>query len=240
MINNDSIDIYNYTFPILKSEELINNDKYIEFKSKWPNFKLFQTTNAGQIHRNNIEIKKNNNNYKKINSLYKDLYNEFNSIEFRDFLKNKFNRFDLSNNEFIGDFENSELIMHISETCDGYENPWHVDNRRRIIHFLIYFGNEDIINGGEFAIASHNNLENMSEYKQYPKKDDLYNIEYFKPEDNLGFFILSQNNSYHKGCATNGIRRFIYAGYTNKKGDAWKTCNWKCNRNFQQELTNNK
>ena len=29
MINKDSIDIYNYTFPILKSEELINNDNNI-------------------------------------------------------------------------------------------------------------------------------------------------------------------------------------------------------------------
>ena len=27
---------------------------------------------------------------------------------------------------FIGDFNSSELVMHIAESKDGCENPWHV------------------------------------------------------------------------------------------------------------------
>ena len=240
MINKDNIYNYNYTFPILRSEELINNEKYLQLKSNWPNFKLFQTTNAGQKNRNNIEIKKNNNNYKKINSLYKDLYDEFNSTDFRNFLKDKFENIYTPENEYIGNFDTSVLTMHIAETNDHYENPWHVDNRERIIQFLIYFGDEDIINGGEFAIASHNNLKDMKNYKRYPDKKNISNEKYFKPYDNRGFFILSQNNSYHKGCSTNGVRRFIYAGYTNRKGSAWKTNNFICDDNFEGELNKSK
>ena len=54
-------------------------------------------------------------------------------------------------------------------------------------------------------------------------------------------FILSQNNSYHKGCSTKGLRRFIYAGYTNNSGNAWKTNNnWAAGKNFVEKLKEEK
>lgn len=240
MIDTSNINLYEYSYPILKSENLIKSEIYKELKKNWPEFNKFRTTNGGQLYRENIEIIRNNENYRNINEHYRNLYDEFDSKYFRNFLKEKFDNFDISNNDFIGDFDNSQLIMHIAESRNGYENPWHVDTRKRIIQFLFYFGDEDIIEGGELGIACHIKKGDMSEYKQYPKKDDLYNIQYFKPNDNLALFILSQNNSYHKGCSTKGIRRFIYAGFTNNNGDAWKTKNWNCNRNFQQELNNNK
>ena len=140
----------------------------------------------------------------------------------------------------MGDFDSSDLVMYIAESTDGYENPWHVDTRGRIIHFLIYFGDDTIEEGGELGIAKHKELDNYVDYKQYPDTNDLSEIKYFKPDNNLGIFILSENNSYHKGCAVKGLRRFIYAGFTNKNGNAWKTKNWKSKNNFSKELENQK
>lgn len=108
--------------------------------------------------------------------------------------------------------------------------------RGRIIHFLIYFGDETIKEGGELGISEHKFLDSYLQYKQYPDKSNLEKIEYIKPKNNIGIFILSQNNSYHKGCSTKELRRFIYAGYTNKSGNAWKTKNWSKNKNFSQRL----
>ena len=199
------------------------------------------TTSAGQISRNNIELKKDNNNYNIIHPLFKNLYDELNSLEFRNFLKTKFD-FNKAQIEqgFIGDFDSSELVMHIAESKDGYENPWHVDTRGRIIHFLIYFGDETINEGGELAIGEHKALKSFLDYKQYPDKTSLENIQYIKPKNNVGVFILFQNNSYHKGCSTKGLRRFIYAGYTNKSGNAWKTNNWGTGISFSERIKEEK
>ena len=238
MIKKGSLKTFQYSFKLMISHELIDIDYYNLLKSKWPNFKLFPTISGGQVSRKNIEIKKKNSNYSKIDVLYQNLYDELNSKNFRNFLKSKF---DLENNkEFIGDFDSSDLVMHIAESTDGYENPWHVDTRGRIIHFLIYFGDDTIEEGGELGIAKHKELDNYVDYKQYPDTNDLSEIKYFKPDNNLGIFILSENNSYHKGCAVKGLRRFIYAGFTNKNGNAWKTKNWKSKNNFSNELKNQK
>ena len=241
MINPDSLKIYPFSYPILKTDTLIEAKAYNELKNNWPNFSNFQTTSAGQVSRNNLELKKNNTNYNKIHPLFKNLYDEFNSTSFRDFLKSKMNLTAAKKEqEFIGDFDSSELVLHIAESKDGYENPWHVDTRGRIIQFLIYFGDETIKEGGELGIAKHKELESFLDYKQYPDKNNLEEIEYIQPKNNIGIFILSQNNSYHKGCSTKGLRRFIYAGYTNKSGDAWKTESWSAGKNFSQRLKEEK
>lgn len=226
MINTNTLKIHPFSYPILKTDNLIEINTYTELKTYWPDFKNFETTSAGQVSRNNLELKKDNNNYSKIHPSFKNLYDELNSKEFRNFLKTKFD-LDKAENEqgFIGDFDNSELVMHIAESTDGYENPWHVDTRGRIIHFLIYFGDETIKEGGELAIGKHTKLDSCLDYKQYPDIYNLEKIEYIKPKNNRGIFILSQNNSYHKGCPIKGLRRFIYAGYTNKSGNAWETKN---------------
>ena len=241
MINTKSLYLHPFSYPILKTDSLIESNVYDDLKKNWPNFAKFQTTSAGQVSRNNVELKKGNNNYNKIHTSYKDLYNELNSTSFREFLKSKID-LDTARKEqgFIGDFDSSELVMHVAESKDGYENPWHVDTRGRIIHFLIYFGDETIQEGGELGIAEYKPLKSVLEYKQYPNEKDLEKIEYIQPKNNVGVFILSQNNSYHKGCSTKGLRRFIYAGYTNKSGDAWKTNTWSIGKNFRERLKEEK
>jgi hypothetical protein len=237
MLNINSLKIHPFSYPILKTNCLIENNTYNELKNNWPDFNKFQTNSAGQVSRNNIEIIRGNDNYNQINYLFRELYNYLDSKYFKDFLKKKFDFDDaIKNKGFIGDFDNSQLIMHIAESINGYENPWHVDTRGRIIHFLIYFGDETIEEGGEFGIAIHKKQESFLNYKQYPDIYNLENIEYFKPKNNLGIFILSQNNSYHKGCRTKGLRKFIYAAYTNKSGDAWETKDWLANKSFYTRL----
>ncbi len=237
MINAISLKQHPFSYPILKTDSLIETNMYNELKKNWPDFSNFSTTSGGQVSRNNLELKTGNDNYNKINPLFKNLYDELDSVEFRNFLKTKFD-LDKAQKEqgFIGDFDNSELVMHIAESKDGYENPWHVDTRGRIIHFLIYFGDETIKEGGELGIAIHKKFDNYLDYKQYPTISNLEKIEYILPKNNVGIFILSQNNSYHKGCPIKGLRRFIYAGYTNKLGNAWNTKNWSANKNFSQRL----
>ena len=241
MIQTQTILLHSFSYPILKTDTLIEAKAYNELKNNWPVFSNFQTTSAGQVSRNNLELKKNNANYNKIHPLFKNLYDELNSTSFRDFLKSKMNLTIAKKEQgFIGDFDSSELVLHIAESKDGYENPWHVDTRGRIIQFLIYFGDETIEEGGELGIAKHRELESFLDYKQYPNKNNLEEIEYIQPKNNIGIFILSQNNSYHKGCSTKGLRRFIYAGYTNKSGHAWKTEGWTAGKNFSQRLKEEK
>ena len=236
MVSLDSIEKYPFAFPVFKSHNLIKEGLYQDLKATWPDFSKFNTTNAGQVHRNNIEIKLENHNYTKINAHFKELFDAFNSLEFRQFIAQKFDLDSAGEKGFIGNFDNSELVMHVAESVDGYENPWHCDTRGRIIHFLIYFGDETILEGGQLGIAEHVELKSFLDYKQLPQLKNLKNIHYFDPENNLGIFILSQNNSYHRGCKLKGLRRFIYASYTNRNGAAWKTRNWSCHTTFAAEL----
>lgn len=236
MIDTSKLTVYPYRYPILRSSSLLDATFYNRLKSAWPDFKKFKTTSAGQRSRENIEIKKGNKNYKTLDDSFSELYDKLDSNEFRSFLKSSLCMDDKKSEGYIGDFDSSELILHVAESTDGYENPWHSDTRQRIVHFLIYFGTDMIESGGELAIAEHTVLDSHTDYKQYPRDIDLSNIKYFEPEDNLGIFILSQNNSYHKGCRLKGLRRFIYGGYTNKKGTAWISPTWSCNKNFTQQL----
>ena len=43
-------------------------------KKNWPNFSNFKTTLAGQVSRNNLELKNNKINYKKKYILYLKIY----------------------------------------------------------------------------------------------------------------------------------------------------------------------
>tara|TARA_Y100000591_G_C21835779_1_gene702392 strand:- start:202 stop:1410 length:1209 start_codon:yes stop_codon:yes gene_type:complete len=231
-INMNNISTYPFIYPILLSNNFLNNDFYNSLKKSWPDFKNFSTDSCGQVKRNNLELIKDNENYKKINPNYRLLYDSLNSNNFRQYLNDTFK---LNEKEgFKGDFFNSKLVMHIAESTTGYENPWHVDTRGRIIHFLIYFGKDEIIKGGELGIAEHKKLNSFLHYKQYPEEKDLTNIQYIEPNDNTAVFILSQNNSYHKGCYLQGKRKFIYAGYTNKIGPSWDTGNWSMSMNFEE------
>jgi hypothetical protein len=239
----NELKLINFNFPIIKSDNFIENTIYNTIKSNYPNFNDFRTTNAGQSFRNNIELKKTNKynyNYLKIHKSYQNLYNKLDSQEFRNLLKEKLNLNNEKHNKeigYIGNFDSANLILHIAKSITGYENPWHVDTRKRIIHFLIYFGDEDIEEGGQIAIGEHSKLNKATDYLQYPEINNLTNIKYIEPKNNTAVFLLAQNNSYHKGCLLKGTRRFIYGGYTNVNGPAWHiNTKWSNGYNFSQQM----
>ena len=58
MLNIKSLELYPFSYPILKTDTFIESNKYKELKNNLPDFNLFQTTSAGQVSRNNIALKK--------------------------------------------------------------------------------------------------------------------------------------------------------------------------------------
>ena len=58
MIDKKSFKIHPFSYPILMTNSLIEDNIYTHLKSYWPNFKKFKTRSAGQVSRLNIEIKK--------------------------------------------------------------------------------------------------------------------------------------------------------------------------------------
>lgn len=223
MIDYNTFIYDNNFFPIIVSNNFFNNDIYQKLKHDFPNYDNYIVSNNGQEHRKNIVVVKNSENYnrlKKHNPEFAKLFDTFNSKKFITSCSTYFEN-ELKKNGFTGSLENSFVEMSICQSSDNYENPWHVDTRKRIIHALIYFGRDDIKSGGELAIAKHK-LKNIDDYPRYPKQTDLLETKFFEPNDNLGIIILSTPNSYHKGCLTNGIRRFIYLSINNNNNkDAW-------------------
>jgi hypothetical protein len=223
-MNYNNIKYDDSYFPILISDNILDNDFYQKLKDNYPNYNNYISTSDGQEYRKNIVVTKNNENYnrlKKYNIEYVQLYDIFNSKEFINYCFKYFNKNILTNNNFIGNLDNYIVEMSICESINNYENPFHVDTRKRIIHMLIYFGDDDIIDGGEIAIAKCKH-KNNNEYGRYLDKDDILEIKKYPPKDNFGVIILSTPNSYHKGCHTIGKRRFIYLAINNKNNEnAW-------------------
>lgn len=241
ILNLNTLQKITTPYPYLYSNTFVNKTLYQSLKLNWPDFTKLDTDNCGQIHRKNIIL--NELNYKdlQIHPSYQLLFRYLNGNSFKNFIIKSFPELNNPDIGFIGDLTTCTFEMQICQSTNNYENPIHVDTRKRILHFLLYFGDDDIKKGGEFAIATHIPLQKHSDYKQYPESNHITHIKYFKPEDNLGIIILSQNNSYHKGCNTQGIRRFLYCSFTNKNNmPAWKTRNWSCNKNFNEQLQKDK
>lgn len=223
-------------FPVvLFNNGMINETLYKQLKQTFPNFNDFKISNCGQKYRKNIELRTRGNknhihNVKVVRSKYPAYYKLFQYItsdDFKQALLKQFTRETMKHYGFKGDLKHCEAVMQICESTGGYENPFHVDSRKRIVHGLLYFGKENIQSGGELCIAKHKHLNGFETYPQYPQLDDLEQIKAFPPNDNFGLFVLSVPNSYHKGNITVGTRQFIYISLDYTGGDrvAWK-CGW--------------
>lgn len=239
-MNIDNLIYNNEFFPILLSNNIIEHDLYQKMKQNFPNFNNYKSSNCGQLYRKNIVITKNNEEYNKLQKLnpeFVEFFKFLDSDNFKNYLINRFQN-DFEKYDFIGDFNDCEIEMSICESTNNYENPWHVDTRKRIFHILIYFGKDDIQSGGEIMIGKH---LFQSQYPQYPNITNLITTRKYEPNDNFGIIILSTPNSYHKGCQTLGTRRFLYIGYNNKKGSAWKhSIDWNQKKPFHIRLQEEK
>jgi hypothetical protein len=221
IVNYFDIGKYEFNYPILYTNNFIDNTFYVLLKNNFPKFNYYNTTYFKREDCNNIFIKYNNDNYIKLNKYYKKLFNILNSQPFINFILKKFDIENAKKNGFIGNINNIEFEMNICESTNNYTQKWNVNSRRSIIHFIIYVGTNNIKNGGEFSFAKHINLNNNLDYIQYPILKNLIDIKFIQPKDNVGIFILSQNNSYHMINKIIGSCRFLYCSYNNKDGDAW-------------------
>lgn len=223
-------------FPVILFDKgMINITIYNELKSTFPNFSEFKTTNNSQLYRKNIELRthgtpEHNHNLNVIKSKYPAYYKLFNYLIGDDFKRCIFEQFSsqlMKECGFIGNINEYDVLLQICESTGGYENPFHVDSRKRIVHGLLYFGKDQIVSGGELCLAKHKHLNTLKEYPQYPCLSDLEKIRSFEPNDNFGVFVLSTPNSYHKGNTTKGTRRFLYISidYTGGNKVAWE-CGW--------------
>jgi len=228
-------------FPLLECEDFLPKQFYEQLKSTFPNFNNYQYSSNGQQFRYNVCVIKNNINHqllKQHNPEFATLFDYLCSNEFKRKIFTKFTPQLMKENGFIGNLKDYQVEMQICQSGSNYENPWHVDTRKRIVHGLLYFGQDTIQEGGEIAIAKHKKMK-LEEYPQYPKIDNLEEITKFKPKDNFSIFILSTPNSYHKGCKLKGLRRFLYIGFNYLKGNAWKCKpDWNQRKPFHIELAN--
>lgn len=235
-LNWDQSEINDDFFPLIVfNEGMFNEEMYKKLKSTFPKLSDFKVTNSGQVHRTNIELRKggsaqHKHNVKVMKDKYPAYYKIFQYFTGDDFKKQIFSRFDdemMKKNGFKGDVNKCDVLVQICESTGGYENPFHVDSRKRIVHGLLYFGKDTIKSGGELCIGKHKHCNNLTSYPQYPKLENLEEIKSFEPNDNFGVFVLSTPNSYHKGNSTQGTRRFLYISidYTGGNRVAWE-CGW--------------
>ena len=220
-------------FPIAIVDQVWDSNYYNKLKHNFPNLNDFQQTNISQHHRQNIQISKKNPNIKILSKTYPMYFQLFQYISSKKFIHKIRTIFPdelCKSFGFKGSWNNVKVSMDLSISTDGYENPFHVDTRGRIVHILIYFGKDQIQKGGELCLAKHKPLNSWHEYPQIPKLDDIEQIKTFSIKDNFGVIVLSTPNSYHKGNKLKGLRKFIYISINDSSNKAWDCNGWFKNK----------
>jgi hypothetical protein len=223
-MNFENLKKFNFSFPILVGENFLEKDFYQTLKNNFPDFNNNDLSiRKTQEYRENITISKtSDDNYQCLNSHFKTLFNLLNEKKFLNQLWKHFDDKLLKKNEFIGNKKDLEIYFQLGESIDGYETPWHVDTRNRCIVMMFFFGNDEIIEGGEFGIAKVKSRDKLTDYKRFAYTKDILEQKLFKPQDNKCIIFLSTCNSYHKAFKTIGRRRFVYLTFRTKK-KCWKT-----------------
>ena len=231
-------------FPCVEHHSFLNLEMFDNIEKNFD--KMFNTdidkSSFNQKHRENLilnrqivsSIKKNGPD-----NLYKSFLDFFEFLDSDEVREEYFNIFkeDAEKYNFIGNFNDeimsSELEVSFAIASTGYENPYHVDTRKRILHGLMYF-KIDEFKDGQFAIAKvKKNKINL--YPQIPHKSEIIEENIIEPAKNFAVSILSTPNSYHKGCKSEGVRRFIYFAYNHKKNSNWPASfSFKYPLNFEQ------
>ena len=237
-------------FPLFTSNKFLNEELYNKLKSNFPDFSKLQVQSFGQTSRNNLMItEKSSNKNELLDSLkeqskeFYNLFQYFMSSDFKEFILQQFpfeysQKYGLINNNI----ESLYTDVQLCESCDNYENPWHVDTRKRYVHMLIYFGNDEIEEGGEIGIAKHKELSSLKDYTQYPEPQDLEEFKLFPPEDNFAVCILSTPQSYHRGMHLIGKRRFMYVALNfEENNNNWiQNKGWNKTKSFPEALKDEK
>lgn len=237
-------------FPLFTSNKFLNEELYNKLKSNFPDFSKLRVQSFGQTSRNNLMItEKSSNKNELLDSLkeqskeFYDLFQYFMSSDFKEFILQQF-PFEYSQKYGLisNNVESLYADVQLCESCDNYENPWHVDTRKRYVHMLIYFGDDEIKEGGEIGIAKHKELNSLKDYTQYPEPQNLEEFKLFPPEDNFAVCILSTPKSYHRGMYLKGRRRFMYVAlnFTEANNNWIQNEGWNKMKLFPEALKDEK
>jgi hypothetical protein len=208
-------------FPLLRWDNIIAPELYAELKREWPCFDEFETSSFGQANRQNLVLNENFRGTGILHPSWSQLRDYFESECFLSRLLGLIPEETMRQWGLMGKLESLSVDFSICQSQTGYENPWHVDTRKRLFNILIYFGDADLQSGGEIGIAKVKTRSDFN-YPQFPNKEDIENTKYYRPRDNFGLILLSCPNSYHKGMPMIGMRRFLYIGInSNEEGSLW-------------------
>ena len=250
IINNQTLVPDESFFPLFTSSCFLHTGLYERLKHNFPDFSKLPVQSFGQTGRNNLMITEKSKDKDKLLDLLKKQSQDFYHL-FQYFLSNSFKEFilkrfpiELSKKYGLMNCNEKSLYadVQLCESCDNYENPWHVDTRKRYVHMLIYFGKDDIQEGGEIGIAKHKELGSFKDYTQYPEPQNLEKFKLFPPEDNFAVCILSTPNSYHRGMHLKGKRRFMYVALNfEEQNHNWiQNEAWNKMKPFPEALRNEK
>lgn len=212
-------------FPLILWGQMLDQKFYDELKGTWPNFNEYKTESFGQRFRDNLlitqQMRSPTSLFYREHYAWLQLEAYLASSVFISKLIAMFPKSIFDKHGFIGKLENLSLDFQLCEAFSGYENPWHVDTRKRIFHMLLYFGEDGIESGGEIGLARVKSRDDW-QYPQFPSKDDIVRSKYYKPKDNFGMVVLSTPDSYHKGMPLLGRRKFLYIGINSQDQPCWK------------------
>lgn len=247
-INDSNMCLDETFFPLFTSNNFLNEELYTKLKSNFPDFSKLPVQSLGQTNRNNLMITEKSKNKDKLLNFLKeeskdfyDLFQYFFSNDFKEFILKQF-PFEYSDKHGLLSKKSLYSDVQLCESSDNYENPWHVDTRKRYTHMLIYFGDDDIKEGGEIGIAKHKELNSLKDYTQYPEPNNLKEFKLFPPKDNFAVCILSTPKSYHRGMHLIGKRRFMYVALNfEENNNNWiQNEGWNKMKSFPEALKDEK
>lgn len=212
-------------FPLITWDGIVAPELYEQLKREWPNFNQFETSSFGQAYRQNLVINETIKRSNTVHESWLELQEYFESADFIDRLLNIMSEQTMRRWGLTGTLKNLSVDFSICESQTGYENPWHVDTRKRLFNILIYFGNSEIQSGGEIGVAKVKRRDDFH-YPQFPIMEEVENTKYYRPRDNFGLILLSCPNSYHKGMPMIGLRRFLYIGINSDNPEALWAGDW--------------
>lgn len=202
-------------FPLTVKEGFLPKHLYDKIDKKYDIIVRGKTESFGQYNRLNKVVDESNF---QDDSDIEELYNFLNSADMKSYLLHNIDLGSkIDKGKLLSDLNNSCLEINIAISHTGYENPWHVDSRKRVAHGLIYFRTDDYT-GGELGVGIPQEYKKLS---RYAEESELLETMFIPPSDNLGVVIFSTPWSYHKGCSLKGTRRFIYWSLNNTNIESW-------------------
>lgn len=196
-------------YPHAATTEMLDLDFCKDLNKEFPSEDWFKNSKVSWGGRKNLCIGQYQqtlcNDFIKTSPAWSKLYNHVNSDVFAEYI------FDLFDGEFkdLIDSSIAPPTLDIFRSFTGYRIPPHKDKRYHIALILLFFGDEEISEGGDNLVYD-GTLFNKARINL---KDDPVPIQKrITPKLNSGIIWLNTANSYHGSSLLTGKRNFVYIG----------------------------